>query len=61
MNEELIVDTKPYTSIIKIDKNKKHERKRKRVKFDEEDPCEKQFDFLLDMIQQSLNDLNVKN
>ena len=59
MNHELINIPKPYDSIIKSDENKKTERKVKRVKFDEEDPCEKQFDFLLDMIQQSVNDLNV--
>ena len=61
MNEELLVKTKPYNSIIKIDKNKKPERKRNRVKFDQEDPCEKQFDFLPGMIQQPVNDLNMKN
>jgi hypothetical protein len=61
MNEELLVETGPDNSIIKIDKNKKPERKRNRVKFFQEDPCEKQFDFLLGMIQQSVNDLNMNN
>jgi hypothetical protein len=61
MNEELIIETKTYNSIIKIDKNKKPERKINRVRFDQEDPCEKQFDFLLGMIQQSVNDLNMNN
>ena len=59
MNEELIINTKQYNSIIKMDENKKSERKIKRVKFDQEDPCEKQFDFLLGMIQQFVTDLNV--